>query len=210
MDEPRWNHIKKSSCIAITGGIATGKSTICRYLLQKGYLVIDADQLSRQAVAKGTQGFKRVVALFGSSVLDASGDLDRRALGQIVFHSIEKRQALEAIIHPELNHLALSCYEQANVQSKRSLWFYEASLIFEKNLQNQFLSVWLADCSPELQLQRLRRRDHMSDQEAQERINSQMAQAAKRPLADRIIDTGQSIEAVYESIDLLIQESLLD
>ena len=212
-EQVNWAAIKRNHCIAVTGGIATGKSTVCQYIASHGFLVVDADQLSREAIQTGSPGYKKVIQQFGREILDASESIDRSRLASLVFSNAEQRRQLEAIIHPELDRMTQIKYE-AHIHkaesSGRTLWFYEASLIFEKNLQDQFRAVWLTDCPEALQIERLMKRNQLSKNDALARIASQMPQAQKRPLADKIIDTNGPIEDIHHHIDALIQECMLD
>jgi len=184
--------------VALTGGIATGKSHCLREFASLGAPTIDADVLAREVVAQGTPGFSAVVRRFGRPVLDGSGALDRAALGRIVFDDPAARHDLEAIVHPA-------------VYAAISTWFNDLSddvpaaiadipLLFETNHASDFDRVIVAACTPEEQLTRLMARDGLSESEARQRLAAQMPIDVKRQRGDDVIDTSGTVEETNRQV----------
>lgn len=175
-------------CIALTGGIATGKSTVSALLRAAGITVIDADVLAKEAVAFGSDGLKEITFQFGYYFLTADGNLDRKKMSSLIFSDDYSRIKLEGIVHPAIQKLLRQKLEE--LEAKGVSWVvYEAPLIFEKNMQDKFFATILVSCPLETQLERLMKRDKISVEVAQARINSQLSDTEKRQLATEIIDT---------------------
>lgn len=187
--------------IALTGGIATGKSTVANYLLDKDYPVIDTDLLSRKVVDPAEVGLKRVVETFGKEVLTAEGELNRSQLAAIIFNDEDKKEILNAILHPlifeEVDRL-LELYRH----EEEALVFVDVPLLFEIGRNNYYDEDWLVYTKPELQLERLIKRNAYSQEEAKARINSQMPIDSKIELADIIIDNSGTVDETYRQLDL--------
>ena len=185
--------------IGLTGGIATGKSTVAQVLKAQGCVVVDADQLARQAVAKNSEGFKQVVKTFGTKVLNSEGDLDRSRLGKLVFSDPNYREKLEKIIHPIVRHLALA--EKARLESQGvERAFYDVPLLFEKNLESLFDQVLLVYAPEKLQIERMRARDGFSEPEARKRLAAQVPIEEKRSRATQVIDNSGSLEELEAQV----------
>lgn len=187
--------------IALTGGIATGKSTVANYLLDKDYPVIDTDLLSRKVVDPAEVGLKRIVETFGKEVLTAEGELNRSQLAAIIFNDEDKKETLNAILHPlifeEVDRL-LELYRH----EEEALVFVDVPLLFEIGRNNYYDEDWLVYTKPELQLERLIKRNAYSQEEAKARINSQMPIDSKIELADIIIDNSGTVDETYRQLDL--------
>ena len=190
----------KQYCIAITGSIASGKSTVCSMLTKLGYRVIDADNLARLAVAPGSEGLRQIKMHFGDQVIAKNGSLDRAMMRQVVFKDPKAREKLEQIIHPYLEHLAIDKLKQNGFIANPRIWFYEASLIYEKSLQDRFKSVWVCYCDEETQIQRLLQRDHLSLDQAHRILNSQLPGRDKAMLADYVIDTECELDELQKRV----------
>ena len=187
--------------IALTGGIASGKSTVADSLRQRGFVVIDADQVSRLVVLPGTEGFKEVLAAFGQDILAASGEIDRAKMRDIVFKSPEKRRWLEGIIHHRLAAASEELIRTEKLFEQPRPWFYEASLIYERKRESDFAKVWVAYCPRELQIQRLMARDHSDRERAEEMLAAQMPPEQKAQQADLVIDTDCARPELERRID---------
>lgn len=179
--------------IGLTGGIASGKSCVARYFEERGATVIDADQLSRQAVSPGTPVLERIVAVFGRQVLLPDNRLDRKRLGAIVFSDPEKRRQLEQIIHPEIKRLAEERIAAAAAAGQR-LVFYMAPLLIEAGTAERVDEIWVVTVSPQIQLERLMARDGISPDEARRIISSQMPLAEKERCGRIVIDNSGTPE----------------
>jgi dephospho-CoA kinase len=179
--------------IGLTGGIATGKSSIARFFRDKGAMVIDADQLSREAVEPGSRGLAEVVAVFGKGVLAPDGRLDRKRLGALVFSDSHKRCQLEGILHPEIKRLAeerIACAAETG----HKVVLYMAPLLIEAGATDRVDEVWVVTVRPEVQLERLMLRDGVSRDEAQRIIDSQMPLAEKEKQGRVVIDNSGTPE----------------
>lgn len=179
--------------IGLTGGIATGKSSIARFFQAKGVMVIDADQLAREAVEPGSRGLAEVVAAFGKGVLAPDGRLDRQRLGVLVFSDSQKRRQLEGILHPEIKRLAEERIACASGTGQRVV-FYMAPLLIEAGATDRVDEVWVVTVRPEVQLERLVLRDGISRHEAQRIIDSQMPLAEKEKQGRVVIDNSGTPE----------------
>jgi len=178
--------------IGLTGGIASGKSTVAKILKQLGAAIVDADQLSREVVAPGQDGWKEITATFGREVLQADQTLDRQKLRTMIFNNPDARKQLEAIIHPRVRALAeqrIGEHGAAGVE----LIVYEVPLLFEGKIHEWLRPVILVACDVEIQRQRLQQRDAIDAAAAQKIIDAQMSLAEKRRLADYVIENDSSL-----------------
>ena len=178
--------------IGLTGGIASGKSTVAKILRQLGAAVVDADGLSREVVEPGSDGWKEIVAAFGTEVLQADQTLDRQKLRTLVFNNPDERKRLEAIIHPKVRALA-----ERRIREHGAAGFavvvYEVPLLFEGNIHEWLRPVILVACDVEVQRRRLRARDGVTAEAAQKIIDAQMKLEEKRRLADYVIENNGSL-----------------
>jgi dephospho-CoA kinase len=171
----------------LTGGVASGKSTVAGMFREAGVEVIDADQVARDVVAPGSDGLAEVVAAFGDVVVLASGQLDRKRLGQIVFAAEAKRMLLNAILHPRI---AAETLARAEALGRGGVAFacYEAALIVENGMADAFRPLVVVRASPALQRERLIGRDALTVGEAEARIAAQCAVDERLAVADFVID----------------------
>ena len=187
--------------IGLTGGIATGKSTVARLLEARGYSVIDADHLARVVTAPGSPGLAQIVARFGTDVLTPNGELNRPRLGQIVFAKPDLRHQLEQITHPLIRAALLAKVAALDLEHQPRYFFYEAALIFEIGSAADYAQVWATVCAPALQLERLKQRSGIDDERAKTIIANQMAATEKARRADQVIHTDGSLESVAVQVD---------
>jgi dephospho-CoA kinase len=186
--------------IGLTGGIASGKSTVGRMLRARGVAVVDADELAREAVAPGTPALTRIVARFGPQVLNADGGLDRKALGAIVFSDDTARRDLNAITHPEIARLAAERFS-ALADAGREVAVYEVPLLFENHLDGMMDATVLVACSDARQLSRVMARDGLDEAQARARIAAQMPLSEKRARATVVIDNDGDLPALEAALD---------
>ena len=191
--------------IGLTGGIATGKSTAAEMFRALGVPVICADQLAKDVVQIGSQGLKEVVRAFGPDILKPDGSLDRKALGAKVFGSPDKLLVLEGIIHPEVRRLQRESRERLK-QAQHKIAIYDVPLLFEKNLEGDFDLVIVVACAPQTQLQRLMKRDQLSEADARKRINSQLPIEEKIKRADFTIRNDGTPEELRMQVQALFQK----
>lgn len=169
--------------IALTGGIASGKSTVADAFAALGVPVIDSDALAREIVAPGTPGLADVVARFGTAILQADGTLDRRRLRAIVFEDAAARADLEALTHPRIR--ALMAERAASAGGPYQI--HMIPLLVEGGRAREFDRVLVVDCPESLQLERLMRRDGMTAEAARAMLAAQAPRAARRALADDLL-----------------------
>ena len=200
--------------IGLTGGIASGKSTVLTYFKDKGIPYIDADIVAREVVEPGTEGLKAIVDTFGSHVLQDDGTLNREALGAIVFHNEEKRQLLNSCLktHIRIRIMELtSQYEQGNTP----ILIYDIPLLIEGEWYTMMDEVWLVYVNETTQIERLMSRNGYTREDALARINSQMRLDDKRAYADIIVDNNGTphdltvqLNTIWnERIETVLQES---
>jgi dephospho-CoA kinase len=163
---------------AVTGGIACGKSSVCRALVQLGCVVVDLDAIAREVVAPGTSGLRAVVAAFGPRILAADGSsIDRTALGDVVFDDRAKRKALERITHPRI--LRTMLWQVVVGTLKGRVVVLDAPLLYEAGLDRICSAVMCVSASRDTQIERCKRRDSLTAAQAAKRVDSQMPVALK-------------------------------
>ncbi|MEO0826948.1 MAG: dephospho-CoA kinase [Cyanobacteria bacterium J06635_15] len=185
--------------IGLTGGIATGKTTVSRYLAERHQLpILDADVYSRQAVALGSPILAAIAQRYGPDILLPDGNLDRRQLGAIVFQIPAEKQWLEQQIHPFVRDR----FAQAMAQLPPEQTVVHAiPLLFEAKLEGQVSEIWVVTCDPQQQLERVMGRDRLSRDQAQARIDSQMSLTEKVALADVVINNSGTLVELYGRVD---------
>src|SRR6478735_10332924 len=156
--------------VGLTGGVASGKSTVAAMLAELGAVVIDADALAREVVAKGTPGLAAVVEEFGEELLGADGELDRPAMGRLVFNDAQARKRLEAIVHPLVFERIVELEEQAQ-QDDAAVVVHDIPLLAESGRADTFDAVLVVDAPAHLQVERMTRDRGWSTEEAESRID---------------------------------------
>ena len=191
--------------LALTGGIATGKSTVLRLLQDRGIPTIDADHLARDAVAPGTPGLRAVVDRFGPSILAADGTLDRRRLAAVVFADSAARADLEAIVHPAVYEAVRAWF--ASLPPATPLAVADIPLLFETGRDRDFSRVVVVACTPAEQVRRVMARDGGSEADARARLAAQWPIDVKVARADEVIwttgthaDTERQVEALLRRL----------
>ena len=194
--------------IGLTGGIASGKSSVAESLERLGAAIVDADRLAREIVEPGEQALAEIMAAFGSGVLNADGTLNRAALGSIVFAAPAARRTLEAITHPAIRRRAEERLARLR-ESGTETAFYVAPLLFEAGFASQVDEVWVVYLDRETQLSRLMARDGLERGAAELRIASQMSMEQKRSLGKIVIDNRGSREELEAQVLRLWREEIL-
>jgi len=180
--------------VGLTGSIGVGKSFVGSVFVQLGCRLLDADDTAREVVLPGTEGLKNIVNEFGPEVLQPDGALDRKVLGSIVFANPEKRQRLNAILHPRIIERQDEILNAWESEDPHGIAIVDAALMIESGGYKRFDKLIVVHCRPEVQLERLMLRDGLSPDEAQKRIDSQMPQSEKQRFADYLIDTSDGFE----------------
>ncbi|OGP30359.1 MAG: dephospho-CoA kinase [Deltaproteobacteria bacterium GWA2_57_13] len=186
-------------CVGLTGGIATGKSTVASMLRELGAKVIDADQLAREIVQPGQEAWKEIVEAFGKEILRQDQSINREKLRRIVFQDEKARKRLEAITHPRIRALAQQKMQKLAADGA-AIVIYEAPLLFENRIHLWLHPVILVACDRITQEQRLQQRDGLNEDEIQQHLNAQMSLDQKRRLADIIIENSGSLEALKKRV----------
>jgi dephospho-CoA kinase len=189
--------------VALTGGIATGKSTVMRLLRARRIPTIDADVLAREAVAPGTPGLRALIERFGETVLDGHGAVDRRALAALVFSDSQARRDLERIVHPAVYDAITRWLNDLSTQTPLAV--ADIPLLFETGREGDFDRVVVVACSPEEQVRRVMARDGVTEAEARARMAAQWPIEDKVARADHIISTTGSLEDTERAVDHLVQ-----
>ena len=188
--------------VALTGNIASGKSTVASRLAELGAVVIDADLLAREAVAPGSAALEEIVRRWGPAMRAADGSLDRAALRQIVFADEEERQALNAIVHPRVEALRRALVETARIGGAEVV-VCDIPLLFETGLERGFDCIVLVDAPEETRLERIVAHRGLPPDEARRMIASQLPSDAKRVRADYVVDNDGSVEKLRDDVDRL-------
>ena len=190
--------------IGITGGIASGKSTVVAEIKKHGYQVIDADQVVHELQAKGGKLYQALCNWLGSDILQENGELDRKKLGQLIFSSkdmLEKSSRLQnGIIREELAR------RRDELAKTQDVFFMDIPLLIEHDYMEWFDDIWLVHLDEKTQLERLVMRNHFSKEEAKKRMASQMSTEAKKPYADKLLDNSGDLTELKAQINQLLQE----
>jgi dephospho-CoA kinase len=185
--------------VGLTGNIAGGKSTVAQLLSERGATIIDADVLARRAVERGTQAFEAIVRRWGTSVQAPDGHLDRGALRRAVFGNPRELEALNEIVHPEVERLRLHRIEEARARGDRIV-VCDIPLLFEKKMVELFDRIVLVDAPRPLRLERLVVDRGLRETEAMDMIASQMPADLKRARADFVIENAGTLSTLEEQV----------
>jgi len=172
----------------LTGGIASGKSTVSGFLSDAGAQVIDADQIAREVVKPGTPGYDAILAFFGPTILMPGGEIDRKRLGEIIFNDPDKKARLDAIVHPLVFERSAERIAQIAAQTPDAVVIMDIPLLFEAGMESDLAEVIVVYVPEKLQLERLMNREGIDEQPAMTRIRSQMPIEEKRRRATVVID----------------------
>lgn len=190
--------------IGLTGGIASGKSTVSELLSVFGFKVVDADKAAREAVKKGSKGLAQVREVFGDEAIDENGEMNRRYMGDLVFNHPEKRLELNAIIHPIVRDIMEEEKQEYLKQGYNVIM--DIPLLFENEVENTVDEVWVVYTSESIQMDRLMQRNNLSLEDAKARVYSQISIDKKSRMADHVIDNlGDKLE-LKQNLERLLEE----
>ncbi len=190
--------MKQRRLIGLTGGIATGKSTVSNYLAEKYQIpVLDADVFAREAVAPGSNILAAIFTRYGERVKLSDGSLDRAALGNIIFNDSQEKHWLESQIHPYVRDRFTS--ELAKITTETIV--LSIPLLFEANLTHLVTEIWVVFCDEATQLQRLQKRNNLSLEQAKTRLKNQLPLTQKIALADVVLDNNSDLASLYQQCD---------
>ncbi|HZO99979.1 MAG TPA: dephospho-CoA kinase [Terriglobia bacterium] len=201
----------------LTGGVASGKSTVARMFEELGARVIDADRIGHELIRPPHPAYHEILERFGQTILDDSGQINRARLGAIVFSDAEKLRQLNRILHPRIMSRVDELAREARVRDPRRVILVDAALIYEAGLVDRFQSVIVTWCKPEQQLERLMAGRGLSREEAERRISNQMPGEEKRRRADFVIDcsgtldeTRRQVESLYLGLKRMVDQGSKD
>ncbi|HEX5564358.1 MAG TPA: dephospho-CoA kinase [Sporosarcina sp.] len=186
--------------IGLTGSIATGKSTVSRMLKQKGYPIVDADEISRLVVAPGSLVLDQIATAFGTDVLLPDGSLNREKLGSLIFNDVAMREKLNGIIHPAVRAEMLRQKEEWLEKGANTI-IMDIPLLFESKLQSYVDKIIVVSATPVIQRKRLIARNGYSAEEADARINSQLPISEKEKGADAVINNNGTLDETEEQLN---------
>jgi dephospho-CoA kinase len=188
--------------IGITGNIGTGKSTVAGMLVDLGAETIDADKVAHRVMRRGTTAYDRILEAFGAGILTPGGEIDRKALGAIVFDDPRALARLEAVVHPA----TLEAIERRVAAASANVVVVEAIKLLESGLADRCDSVWVVTCRREQQIERLLRHRDLSQEEAVQRVEAQPPQEEKVERADVVIDNSGSLSMTREQVETAWEE----
>lgn len=201
--------IQMPKVIGLTGGIATGKSTVSKLLSEYGFKIVDADIASRKAVEKGSNGLRQIKSTFGDEAITNDGEMNRQYIGELVFNHPEKRLELNAIVHPIVRKIMYQEKQQYLQQGYDVIM--DIPLLFENDLQGTVDEVWLVYTSESVQIERLMDRNNLDLDQAKARIHSQISIDKKSRMADYVIDNlGSKSELEKHLKQLLIEKGYIN
>ncbi|MBV6685387.1 dephospho-CoA kinase [Bacillus sp. JRC01] len=192
-----------ANIIGLTGGIASGKSTVSALLQEKGYTIIDADLAARMVVEVGQPAYLAIVEAFGKGILQENGQIDRAGLGAIIFNDQTKRNLLNGIVHPAVRSMMLSHKDEAVENGKQTI-IMDIPLLFESDLTWMVDRTIVVTVEEDVQLSRLMKRNKMTEEEAASRISSQLPLREKAEKADAVIDNNGSVEDTLKQVEELL------
>ncbi len=195
--------MKVTNIIGLTGGIASGKSTVSAFLKEKGYTIIDADLAARMVVEVGQPAYLAIVEAFGKGILQENGQIDRAALGAIIFNDPTKRNLLNGIVHPAVRSMMLSHKDEAIENGKQTI-IMDIPLLFESDLTWMVDRTIVVTVEEDVQLNRLMKRNELSEEEAASRISSQLPLREKAEKADAVIDNNGAVEDTLKQVEALL------
>jgi dephospho-CoA kinase len=191
----------------LTGGVASGKSTVARMFAELGTTIIDADRLGHELIRRGLPAYEEIVQRFGPQILNRSQEIDRKRLGTIVFRDPQKLQELNAILHPRIIEGVELLARAFHARDPRTVIIVDAALIYEAGIDGHFAKIIVAWCRPEQQIERLMTNASLSRRDAERRVTSQMPVEEKRRRADYEIDcslrlgeTRRQVETLYPKL----------
>jgi dephospho-CoA kinase len=192
--------------VGLTGGIATGKSTVGAMFVELGCHLIESDQITHQLFEPGQAVHAAVVKQFGNRILVPDGTIDRRILGDIVFKDPQARAKLNGLVHPAIIQRQQEWLQEMEAQDPHGIAIVDAALMIEVGTYKNYNKVIVVTCSPEMQRERLRARSALSEEEIESRIRSQMPAEEKITYADFVIDNSGSIESTRVQVETVYQQ----
>lgn len=194
--------------LGLTGGIATGKSTVSRYFSDKGYAVVDADVVARRVVEPGTEGLANIVAHFGTEIIQKDGTLNREKLGAMIFSDAEKRETLNNLLSAQIRRTIMADTETL-VNANQPLIVLDIPLLYEAGYETHCDAVMVVYTTEAVQLERLMARNNLTEEEALNRIGSQEPIETKKDRADIVIDNNGPLNHTYEQVETWLKNNII-
>ena len=192
--------------VGLTGGVATGKSTVAKMFEHCGAIVIDADQLAREVVQPGKPAWRGIIRRFGRSVVNQDRTINRQVLGQIVFQNRTKLRQLERIIHPRVAREQIRLTREAARKDRHAVVVYDVPLLFEAGIDKRVDRIIVVTADRKTQIARLKKRNGLTRAEALRRIKSQMPLARKKRLANDELDGTSSLKQLVRAVDRMFKK----
>lgn len=186
--------------IGLTGGIASGKSLVAGFLRQLGAEIINADVIGHQVIRPGLPGYLEILEAFGDSILEEDGAIDRKKLGAVVFACPEKLKLLNRITHPRIFSEIAKLLKTRREQAFKRVVVVEAALLFEIGLDALVDEIWIIQADPEVRVKRIMERDGLTEEEAWERVQSQVSSWRRIADADRVVYNNSDVEKLFRDI----------
>ena len=192
--------------VGLTGGIASGKSTVAQIFKSKGIPVLDSDQISRDLVSVGSQTLSEIVMEFGDDILDKSGNLNRTKLGEIIFSDPVQREILNDIMHPKIQKEQKKWIQKKRIEGESKIAAIEAALMIESGGYKNFDFLVVVKCSEKNQYERLEKRNNLLESSIKARLNSQMSMEKKTQYADWVLDNSDDFDSIKSQVSLLVNK----
>jgi len=206
LGEDIYDIMKHMLHVGLTGNIASGKSQVAAVFSELGAHVIDADAVAHELLTCGTRSYKKIVDAFGDQIVSASGAIDRRKLGEVVFREADKRVLLNRLIHPDVSAEILRRIMQFEETSSRGIIIVEAALLVETGSYRMYDRLVIVSCDPALQIARIKSRDGLTEAEAKSRTMAQMPIQEKLKFADYVIDTSRTLGQTHEQVEAIYRD----
>jgi dephospho-CoA kinase len=191
--------------IGLTGGIACGKSTVAAMLVRRGALLVDADQIAREVVLPGSPALAEIAARFGQDMLQEDGSLHRKRLGEVVFADPQAKKDLESILHPRIRSIMKVRMQANETLHPDKLCVVDVPLLYESRLEYLFTEVMVVYVPEEIQLMRLMERDHLTREQAENRLKAQLPIDEKKARADIVIDNRGTLEETERQVETFLR-----
>lgn len=205
MSQEKVSTSETPQIVGLTGGIASGKSTVSAFLKDLGAFVIDADEIARKVVEPGTPGLNAIVQVFGEEILGADGRLDRPRLGKLIFAEPELRKELNSIVHPEVAMEMMRSAKTARAAGHEWV-IYDAALLVENQVHTAFPELIVVAASPHVQVERMMKRDNFTQEEANQRLKSQLPLEEKVNVATFVIQNDGTLEDTLKQTETVFHE----
>lgn len=191
--------------LGLTGGIASGKSTVAAMFVELGAHLIDTDVIARKVVAKGSIGLNSIVEAFGPEVLDDNGELDRRRLRERIFSDRKARERLNAIVHPAVAAEVEAQFDRISEEDPGAVALVDVPLLYETDTDNRYDAVVVVYVQPQTQIQRLMQRDGVSREAAEQSLTAQMSLEEKRKKAQFVVDNSGTLQETRNQVKAVWQ-----